>query len=112
MAAHAGVPVYNGLTDRFHPTQMLADMLTMSEHSAKPLDEISYCYLGDAAFNMGNSLMVTGCLLGMDVRICAPTGLRPSDELVEEAHRLADSVRGPPHPHRRRTRPPSRASTS
>ncbi len=90
LAAHAGVPVYNGLTDRFHPTQMLADMLTMSEHSAKPLEEIAYCYLGDASFNMGNSLMVTGCLLGMDVRICAPADLQPDAELVAEARRLAD----------------------
>jgi ornithine carbamoyltransferase len=72
LAASAGVPVYNGLSDEFHPTQMLADMLTMSEHSPKPLDEIAYCYLGDARFNTGNSLMVTGCKLGMDVRICAP----------------------------------------
>jgi ornithine carbamoyltransferase len=90
LAAHAGVPVYNGLTDRFHPTQMLADMLTMSEHSAKPLEEIAYCYMGDASFNMGNSLMLTGCLLGMDVRICSPADLRPDDELVAAARGLAE----------------------
>ena len=72
LARYAGVPVYNGLTDDFHPTQMLADILTMQEHCEKPLGDISYCYLGDAAFNTGNSLMIIGALLGMDVRICAP----------------------------------------
>ena len=66
------MPVYNGLTDDFHPTQMLADILTMQEHCDKPLGDISYCYLGDAAFNTGNSLMIIGAMLGMDVRICAP----------------------------------------
>ena len=72
LAAYSGVPVWNGLTDEFHPTQVLADFLTMLEHSAKPLEQISYCYLGDARNNMGNSLMVGGCKLGMDVRLCAP----------------------------------------
>src|SRR5512145_2685983 len=67
LGQHAGVPVWNGLTDEFHPTQMLADVLTMTEHSSKPLEEIAYCYVGDARFNMGNSLMIVGCLLGMDV---------------------------------------------
>src|SRR5690242_16717990 len=66
LAAHAGVPVYNGLTDDWHPTQMLADVLTMTEHSAKPLRQIAFAYLGDARFNMGNSYLVTGALLGMD----------------------------------------------
>jgi ornithine carbamoyltransferase len=72
LAQYAGVPVWNGLTDEFHPTQTLADFLTMIEHSDKPLSQIAYCYLGDARFNMGNSLMVMGCKMGMDVRICAP----------------------------------------
>lgn len=72
LAAYGGVPVYNGLTDDWHPTQMLADVLTMTEHSAKPLEEITFAYLGDARFNMGNSYLVTGALLGMDVRIVAP----------------------------------------
>jgi ornithine carbamoyltransferase len=89
LAANAGVPVYNGLSDEFHPTQMLADMLTMSEHSPKPLDEIAYCYLGDARFNTGNSLMVTGCKLGMDVRICAPESLWPSADLIATSRSIA-----------------------
>ena len=82
LAEYAGVPVWNGLTDEFHPTQLLADMLTMSEHSDKSLGQIAYCFLGDAANNMGNSLMVGGCKLGMDVRLCAPRELWPVDELV------------------------------
>jgi ornithine carbamoyltransferase len=89
LAANAGVPVYNGLTDEFHPTQMLADMLTMKEHSTKPLNGISFCYLGDARFNTGNSLMITGCLLGMDVRICAPESLWPDADLVKKARDIA-----------------------
>ncbi len=89
LAAYAGVPVYNGLTDEFHPTQTLADMLTMSEHSAKPLNAIAYCYLGDARFNTGNSLMVAGCKLGMDVRICAPESLWPAAELIATARSIA-----------------------
>ncbi|AEW97029.1 MULTISPECIES: ornithine carbamoyltransferase [Streptomycetaceae] len=89
LAAHAGVPVWNGLTDEWHPTQMLADVLTMTEHSAKPLDGIAYAYLGDARSNMGNSLLVTGALLGMDVRVVAPRALWPADSVVAEARRLA-----------------------
>jgi ornithine carbamoyltransferase len=88
LGAYAGVPVWNGLTDKFHPTQMLADVLTMTEHSPKPLGQIAYAYLGDARNNMGNSLMLTGCLLGMDVRICAPRRLWPSSDLVDHARRL------------------------
>ncbi|MCK5618597.1 MAG: ornithine carbamoyltransferase subunit F, partial [Candidatus Krumholzibacteria bacterium] len=72
LSEYSGVPVWNGLTDEFHPTQVLADLLTMAEHSTKPLEEISYCYLGDARNNMGNSLLVGGSKLGMDVRLCAP----------------------------------------
>jgi ornithine carbamoyltransferase len=89
LAAHAGVPVYNGLTDEWHPTQMLADVLTMTEHSAKPLTGIAYAYLGDARNNMGNSYLVTGALLGMDVRIAAPASLWPGDEVVARARELA-----------------------
>lgn len=89
LAAYAGVPVWNGLTDEWHPTQMLADMLTMSEHSDKPLERISYAYLGDARNNMGNSLLVTGALLGMDVRIVAPRQVWPRDDVVTAAHDLA-----------------------
>ena len=89
LAKYAGVPVWNGLTDQFHPTQMLADVLTMMEHSTKPLEEISYCYLGDARYNMGNSLMVIGCKLGMDVRICAPRNLWPKEELVQTCREIA-----------------------
>ena len=89
LGQYAGVPVWNGLTNEFHPTQILADMLTMSEHSDKPLSEISYCYLGDARNNMGNSLMVGGCKLGMDVRICAPRDLWPAENLVETCSQVA-----------------------
>ncbi|MDO4434902.1 MAG: ornithine carbamoyltransferase [Cardiobacteriaceae bacterium] len=85
----ATVPVYNGLTDEFHPTQMLADMLTMQEHTGKALCDISFAYLGDARFNMGNSLLLTGALLGMDVRIAAPKALQPSEAILSEAKRLA-----------------------
>lgn len=81
LAEHAGVPVYNGLTTEYHPTQILADMLTMIEHADKPLDQIAYCYLGDARNNMGNSLLVGGAKLGMDVRIAAPEALWPEEEL-------------------------------
>jgi ornithine carbamoyltransferase len=90
LAAHAGVPVWNGLTDEWHPTQMLADVLTMTEHSAKPLTGISYAYLGDARSNMGNSLLVTGALLGMDVRIAAPRDMWPHTEVVQQARALAE----------------------
>lgn len=86
---YAGVPVYNGLTDEFHPTQVLADVMTMQEHSSKPLEQISYCYVGDARFNMGNSLMIIGSMLGMDVRICAPKGLMPKPELVQQCRDMA-----------------------
>jgi ornithine carbamoyltransferase len=90
LAAHAGVPVYNGLTDAWHPTQMLAEVLTMAEHSAKPLNEIAFAYLGDARLNMGNSYLVTGALLGMDVRIVAPRAYWPAGEVVAQARELAE----------------------
>ena len=89
LAAYAGVPVWNGLTDSYHPTQILADILTMQEHSTKPLTEIAYCYLGDARNNMGNSLMVGGCKLGMDVRLCAPQELWPEADLVTTCRDIA-----------------------
>jgi ornithine carbamoyltransferase len=91
LAAYAGVPVFNGLTDEYHPTQVLADVLTMMEHSTKPLEAIAYCYLGDARFNMGNSLMVIGCKLGMDVRLCSPKSLWPKPELVATCRELAEA---------------------
>ncbi len=77
LAAFSGVPVWNGLTDAWHPTQMLADIMTMHDHAAGPLDQVSYCYLGDGRNNTANSLLVTGALLGLDVRICAPESLLP-----------------------------------
>ena len=92
LARYAGVPVWNGLTNEFHPTQILADMLTMIEHTPKPANEIAYCYMGDARFNMGNSLLIGGCKLGMDVRICAPRGLWPGDELVAAARAVAEET--------------------
>ncbi|EFL38468.1 ornithine carbamoyltransferase [Streptomyces fungicidicus] len=91
LAAYAGVPVYNGLTDDWHPTQMLADVLTMTEHCAKPLTGIAFAYLGDARFNMGNSYLVTAALLGMDVRVVAPKAYWPAQEIVDRAHELAAS---------------------
>ncbi|MFB7708235.1 ornithine carbamoyltransferase [Streptomyces sp. NPDC056105] len=91
LAAYAGVPVYNGLTDDWHPTQMLADVLTMVEHCDRPLERIAFSYLGDARFNMGNSYLVTGALLGMDVRIVAPREYWPADEIVAQARKLAET---------------------
>jgi ornithine carbamoyltransferase len=92
LAEYSGVPVWNGLTDEFHPTQILADVLTMTEHSDKHLGEIAYCYLGDARNNMGNSLMVGGCKYGMDVRLCAPRDLWPSDDLVKTCRGIAEET--------------------
>jgi ornithine carbamoyltransferase len=89
LAAYAGVPVWNGLTDEWHPTQMLADLLTVEEHTAKPLGEVALAYLGDARSNMGNSLLVTGALMGLDIRIVAPEALWPAPEVREAAERLA-----------------------
>jgi ornithine carbamoyltransferase len=89
LAKYAGVPVYNGLTDEYHPTQMIADVMTMREHSDKPVSEIKYAYLGDTRSNMGHSLLIVGCLLGMDVRICGPKQLWPSDEYQSIARDLA-----------------------
>jgi ornithine carbamoyltransferase len=88
LAKYAGVPVYNGLTDEYHPTQMIADVMTMREHSDKPIAEIKYAYVGDTRSNMGHSLMIVGCLMGMDVRICGPKKLWPSDEYQKIARDL------------------------
>lgn len=91
LAAHAGVPVFNGLTDEWHPTQMLADVLTMEEHAeGKPLEQVAYAYLGDARSNMGNSYLVTGALLGMDVRIVAPRDLWPDESVTARAREVAE----------------------
>jgi len=92
LAQWAGVPVYNGLTDEWHPTQMLADFLTMREHLDKPYEEMTFCYLGDARFNMANSYLVVGAKLGMDVRIAAPQSLWPAQALVDQARGLAEST--------------------
>ncbi len=91
LADYAGVPVFNGLTDEFHPTQMLADLLTMREHSDKPLTDIAYAFLGDARSNMGHSLMIAGCLMGMDVRIAAPKANWPSDDYLGPARAFAET---------------------
>ncbi|MEU6972534.1 ornithine carbamoyltransferase [Kitasatospora aureofaciens] len=92
LAQHAGVPVWNGLTDEWHPTQMLADVLTVTEHTTKPLTDVALAYLGDARSNMGNSLLVTGALLGMDVRIVAPRALWPAEEVRKAAQVLAEQT--------------------
>ena len=89
LAKYAGVPVWNGLTDEFHPTQILADFLTMKEHSGLPLKQISFAYLGDSRNNMANSLMVGAAKLGMDVRIVGPASLQPDKELVETCREIA-----------------------
>ena len=94
LGAFAGVPVWNGLTDEFHPTQILADFMTMEEESGKPLSEISFCYLGDARNNMGNSLMVGAAKMGMDVRLAAPRTCWPEDGLVERSEGFASESGG------------------
>ncbi len=90
LAEYAGVPVWNGLTDEFHPTQILADFLTMMEHSSVPLNQVSYAYLGDARNNMANSLLVGGAIMGMDVRIVGPKSLQPDAELVKRCEAIAE----------------------
>jgi ornithine carbamoyltransferase len=105
LAEWSGVPVFNGLTEEWHPTQVLADFMTTREHLARPLDEVAFCYLGDARFNMANSYLVGGAKLGMDVRIAAPASLWPASEFVAVAleepdakvtitEDVADAVRG------------------
>ena len=89
LAANAGVPVYNGLTNEWHPTQMLADFLTMHEASGKPYDALSYAFVGDCRFNMGRSLLVMGALMGADVRLGGPASLAPPDDVVQIAQDIA-----------------------
>lgn len=89
LAQYSGVPVWNGLTNEFHPTQILADLLTIQEHSTKPLNQIKFAYLGDARFNMGNSLLVGGAKMGMDVRIVAPKSLQTSAYLQAQCLQVA-----------------------
>ena len=92
LARWAGVPIYNGLTDEWHPTQILADFLTFREHIGKPLHEVAFCYLGDARFNMADSYLIGGAKLGMDVRIASPRSLWPRDEIVEQARSIASET--------------------
>ncbi len=92
LAERSGVPVWNGLTDEWHPTQTLCDMLTMREHAGKPDHEIAFAYLGDARNNVGNSLLVAGAMMGMDVRVVAPRALWPSDDVVARARSLAEQT--------------------
>ncbi|MCP3957193.1 MAG: ornithine carbamoyltransferase [bacterium] len=92
LAAHSGVPVWNGLTDEFHPTQVLADLLTMEEHCREPLEQQALCYLGDGGNNMGNSLMVGCAKLGVDFRMAAPEGCRPEAGLIERCRAIAGST--------------------
>ena len=92
LAKWAGVPIYNGLTDEWHPTQILADFLTFREHIPKPLNEVVFCYLGDARFNMADSYLVGGAKLGMDVRIASPKSLWPRDEITELARSVAEET--------------------
>jgi len=89
LARFAGVPVWNGLTNEFHPTQILADFLTMTEHSDKPLNKMVFCYLGDARYNMGNSLMVGSAKMGIDFSIAAPKEYQPSEDLVSKCRAIA-----------------------
>ncbi len=92
LAQYAGVPVWNGLTDEFHPTQILADFMTMEEHCAKPLNCIAFCYMGDARNNMANSLMVGAAKMGMDVRLAAPKSVQPDEELVATCKKIAEQT--------------------
>lgn len=92
LAQWSGVPVFNGLTDEFHPTQILADFLTMREHFEGPLHSVKFCFLGDARNNMGNSLMIGAAKMGMDVRLCAPKSCWPSSELIETSRQIAQQT--------------------
>jgi len=89
LGKYAGVPVWNGLTDEFHPTQILADFMTMIEHSDKPLNQVKFCYLGDARNNMANSLMVGAAKMGMDIRLAAPKSVQPEETLVAQCMEIA-----------------------
>lgn len=90
LAAHAGVPVYNGLTDEFHPTQILADFQTMREYTRKHLSQVAFCFLGDAGNNMGNSLLTGAAQIGMDVRLAAPQACWPDSAIVDESRAIAE----------------------
>ena len=92
LADYSGVPVYNGLTDEFHPTQILADFLTMQEHVDKPLHQVAYAFLGDAGNNMGDSLLIGGAKMGMDVRLCAPRDCWPVEDVQREAREIAEQT--------------------
>jgi ornithine carbamoyltransferase len=92
LGAYAGVPVWNGLTNEYHPTQILADFLTMEEHSNKPLSQISFCYMGDAGNNMGNSLMIGAAKMGMDFRAAAPKSCQPTEDLVKQCLEIAKNT--------------------
>ncbi|MDR5659137.1 ornithine carbamoyltransferase [Serpentinicella sp. ANB-PHB4] len=92
LAKYSGVPVWNGLTDLYHPTQILADLLTITEHVHKPLNEVKFAYVGDGRNNMGNSLMIGATKMGMDFRAVAPKSLFPSSELVDEMRKLSTST--------------------
>jgi len=92
LAKYSGVPVFNGLTDEFHPTQILADVLTMQEHCDKPLDRIAFCFMGDAGNNMGDSLMIGAAKLGMDIRLCAPESCWPRAEIVDYSQSVASET--------------------
>ena len=94
LAENAGVPVWNGLTDEFHPTQVLADFMTMMEHSDKSLDQMKFCYLGDARNNVGNSLMVGAAKVGMDFRAAAPSSVQPEAQLVEKCRLITAETGG------------------
>ena len=92
LGTYSGVPVWNGLTNEFHPTQVLADFMTMKEHSDKPLNKMKFAYLGDARNNMGNSLLIGAAKMGMDFRSVAPKEVQPSDELVKQARGIAEET--------------------
>ncbi len=92
LAKYSNVPVWNGLTNEFHPTQILADFMTMIEHANAPLTEISFCYMGDARNNMANSLMVGAAKMGMDFRIAAPKSVQPSADLIKECQKIAETT--------------------
>ena len=92
LAEHAGVPVYNGLTDEFHPTQVLADLLTIREQSGKPFSKVALCFIGDAGNNMGDSLLIGGAKMGMDIRLCAPKPCWPVQSIIDEAEAIASET--------------------
>jgi len=92
LGKHAGVPVWNGLTNEFHPTQVLADLLTMMEHSHKSLNQVKFAYLGDARYNMGNSLLIGAAKMGMDFRSVAPQSVQPNEKLIQEAKKIAEET--------------------